>query len=189
MALPQGISNMNWGFPGGGSQQLPDYNDFWWGQPEAIMQFGRFTPAQQDIFKQLLMSGMNQLQNPMEGFEPLRKRAMTQFNQQIVPSLAERFGAVTNARASSPSFLSQLSSAGAGLQENLADMESQYKQQSLINAMQMLGMAATPQYENMFRARTPGLFESLIPGLSAAGGQMAGAYTASKLAPLLMAAV
>ena len=56
-------------------------------------------------------------------FEPLRQQAMTQFNTQTVPSLAERFTSLGGGQRSS-AFQGALGQAGAGLQENLAGMQT-----------------------------------------------------------------
>ncbi len=77
-------------------------------------------PEQENILKYLLQQGQQGLQNPSAGFAPIAQQARNQFNQQTIPSLAERFSSMGNNSISSPAFASQLGQAGAGLEEALA---------------------------------------------------------------------
>ncbi len=118
-------------------------------------------PEQENILKYLLQQGQQGLQNPSAGFEPIAQQARSQFNQQTVPSLAERFAGMGNNSISSPAFASQLGQAGAGLEEALAAMQSQYGQQNQQQALQMLALGLSPSFENYYQ---PGLGQSILSG-------------------------
>jgi hypothetical protein len=66
---------------------------------------------------------------------------MRQFNEQIVPGLAERFSGLGAGAQSSSAFSQALGAAGAGLQENLASLREGLRGQA---AGQALGYAQQP---------------------------------------------
>ena len=130
--------------------------DFLTGNPARTEQIQRFNPQQQSALSQLLgqgLQGLQNVQNPQNfgsQFEPIAKQARSQFAQQTVPSIAERFTSMGSGSAlSSPAFASQLGQAGAGLEEGLAaqkagfGLQQQGQQQSFLQ--NLLGMGLTPQ--------------------------------------------
>lgn len=119
------------------------------GQPAQTQQLQNFTPQQQNALNALLSQGQQNF-NP----EAISNQARKQFNQQTVPSLAERFTSLGNNSLSSPAFASQLGQAGAGLEENLAGLRSNM-------GLQQLQLGLTPQFENLYQQRQPSFFESL----------------------------
>jgi hypothetical protein len=119
-------------------------------------------PEQQKYMSMLLGQGGNMLQNPYAGFEPIRQQAMNQFQQNIVPSLAERFTSMGGGRLSSPAFASQLGQAGSGLEQALAAMQSQYGQQNQHNAMSMLALGLSPSFENFYSQGDPGVGRTML---------------------------
>jgi hypothetical protein len=141
------------------------------------MQINKYTGNQQNQLQNVLGMAMGGLQQgKMPGgisFEPIAQQAMTNFNQNIIPSIAERFTAMGGGQRSS-AFQGALGGAGAGLAENLASMKSQYNMQLLPILMQMLQMGTTPQYENMYLPGQQGILqsglESLLHGAGAAAG-------------------
>lgn len=151
------------------------FGQFFTGAPSRVEQVNKYNPGQQSIFPQLQNMGLQGLRNPYQGFEPIAQRATSQFNQQIVPSLAERFTSMGSNSLSSPAFASQLGSAGAGLQEALAALQSQYGQQQQSHFSNLLGMGLTPQYENFKMDAEPGLLQQILPLLGRIGGHALGA--------------
>jgi hypothetical protein len=121
-------------------------------------------PEQQKYMSMLLGLGGNALQNPYAGFEPIRQQAMNQFQQNLVPSLAERFTSMGGGRLSSPAFAGQLGQASSGLEQALAAMQSQYGQQNQHNAMSMLALGLSPSFENFYQGSQPGFGENLLGG-------------------------
>lgn len=144
--------------------------DFLVGTSGQTQQLPRFNPQQQDIFKQLQQMGLQGLQNPSQGFEPIKQQALSQFSQQIVPSLSERFtsmGGAGTAALSSPAFASQLGQAGAGLSENLAALQAQYGLQQQGHFRNLISMGLEPQFEQAYTPPSPGLIQG-------AAGQLGG---------------
>lgn len=134
-------------------------------------QVPRYTPQQSNVLNQNILPSiapmLQQLQQKRgQGFEPYAQQARTQFNTQTIPSLAERFTALGGQRSSA--FQGALGAAGAGLNENLAALGSQYdsnqqgQEQQLL--MALLGLGLQPQFENAYQPGTPGLINNLFGG-------------------------
>lgn len=149
---------------------------FFLGAPNRLQQIGRFTPEQTGALNQLLGMGLQGLQNPYEGFAPIAQQARSQFQQQTVPSLAERFSSLGNNATSSPAFASQLGQAGAGLEEGLAALQSQYGMANRGQLMQLLQLGLQPQYEYFPLQAEPGLLQSILPALGRLGAHTGAAY-------------
>jgi len=136
--------------------------EFFGGTPEKIEQYPTITPQQQGIMQLLQQLGIYDLQNPYEGFEPIAQQARTQFSQETVPGLAERFTSMGNNALSSGAFTSQLNQGRAALESNLVAQKAQYGQQNKQQALQMLMSLLNPQSENIHRPRQPGAGERAV---------------------------
>lgn len=149
---------------------MASFLDFLFGKGEKTEQFQKFTPQQQDIFGQLLGGAGQQLPQAFEflssilgqdpeaisKFEAPTRRA---FEEQTIPSIAERF---TGAGAQkSSAFGQQLGKAGKDLEEGLAAQRGNMSFQALSQLMSLLGTGLTPQFENVFRPATGGVFGDL----------------------------
>lgn len=134
------------------------------GNEGGLQQAQRLTPEQQSILSLLLGTGGKSLQNPYAGFQPIAQQARSQFFQNTIPSLAERFTSMGSGSLSSPAFVSQLGQAGTGLEEALAAMQSQYGMQNQKNALSMLALGLSPQFENFYQRSQPGFGENLLSG-------------------------
>ncbi len=138
------------------------------GKEGGVQQAPKFNPQQQQILQFLLQQGQQGLQNPSAGFAPIAQQARSQFNQQTVPSLAERFTSMGQNSVGSPAFASQLGQAGSGLEEALAALQSQYGMQNQQNALQMLALGMSPGFENFYQGSQPGFGEQLFSGAAQA---------------------
>lgn len=154
------------------------------GQQGGMKQLSTITPQQNNILDMLLQVGSQNLQNPYQGFEPIRQSALNTFYQDIVPHLQEQFtgagGRGSNAY-SSPLIQSQLSGAGSSLSQRLAAMQSQFGQQNQQNALRQLGLGLTPQFQPYYQQRQPGFGENLLTGAIGAAPAALQAYQQNKL--------
>ena len=147
--------------------------DFLGGSPSQFTQVPRFTGGQQQGLDQILQQALGGLQQPLgQGFAPVAEQARTQFQQQTVPGIAERFSGLDGQRSSG--FRQALGQAGAGLEQGLAGQQAQFglQQQGLLQ--QLLGQGLQPQFETAFQPRQSGLLENLLMALLGGGGQAAG---------------
>jgi hypothetical protein len=164
---------------------LERFGDLFLGSPGQFNQFGLNTPQQSQFLNQDILSILPQLlqqsqQRTQGGFEPIRQAATTKFNTQTIPSLAERFTAMGGGQNSS-AFQGALGQAGAGLQENLGALESQYnlqqggQQQNLL--LSLLGLFLRPQFENTYTPAGQGIFHGLSQGVGYGLGGLGAAAT------------
>lgn len=138
------------------------------GQSAQAQQLPTTTPQQNDLMS-MLTQRLQQLLNP-DMQAQLGGAAATQFNQQTLPSLAERFTALGGDVNRSGAFGQQVAQAQQGMLGNLL----QGQQQQIPSLM---GGALQPQFENVVSPREPGFLEMLLSILGQAGGQAAGMAT------------
>jgi hypothetical protein len=152
---------------------------FFKGKPERIQSIPLgYNPQQQQLFSQLGQMGMQNLQNPYQGFAPIAQQAQERFQQQTIPSIMQRLSNMGLPLNGTNAYAQQLGQAGRGLQGDLAAQQAQFGQGNLQNALAMLGMGLTRQNESMFRERQPGAGEligkQLFGNLMTNGPQMLG---------------
>ena len=124
---------------------------------------------------QALQMAFSQLQSPQQGFAPIAQQARSQFESQTLPSLVEQFTAGAPSGERSSAFAGALGSAGAGLEQNLAAMGSQYGLQQQGQAQNLLGMGLTPQNQHMYQPEgQSGIMQLLQMLAKGAGGAGAG---------------
>jgi len=121
---------------------------------------------------QALQMGLSQLQNPYEGYQPIEDQARTNFQTQTIPSIAERFTAMGNGAQRSSAFTGALGSAGAGLEQSLAALKSQYGFQNKQLGAGLLGQGLESNYENLYTHGGETFGSSVLGGLSQGLGAM-----------------
>jgi hypothetical protein len=165
------------------------FGDFMMGTP------GQMT--QQPLRSNMQMGWMNQMGNQaMSGlgsnqfdFAPIEAKARQGFQQQTLPSIAERFSNMGSGGGQrSSAFAGSLGQAASGLDTNLAAMRSDYGMQQQNQLMQMLQMALQPQFENIYQQGQPGALHGLFGGMGQGMGMGAGmgmGLGIEKLLPML----
>ena len=160
---------------------MASLRDTLFGTKTQFKQLPTLTPEQQQLFGQLigglggeggqLGQGMDLLSQLFGGnqqfLEQMQAPALRQFEEQIIPGIAERF---TGAGAQGSSAFSQaLGGAGADLTERLAGqragMGMQAQQMGLQGLLQMLGLAQQPQFATGIQPGQPGALGGLLGGL------------------------
>jgi hypothetical protein len=149
----------------GGGGWLQGLKKFGLGTPGSIESIPQFDEGQLQFLQFLLSGGMQQLQNPYEGFEPLAQEAMSDFEQRGLPALAEQFTSLGSNKITSPAFASQAGQARAGLSERLAAMKSMYGMQNRQQGLQQGALGLTQKNQNF---SIPGQQGALGPILNAA---------------------
>lgn len=155
--------------------------------PAQVKQVPIYNQQQTNVLDQLRGLGLQGLQNQSQfNFEPIAQQARTQFKTQTIPTIAERFQNITpnSSDRGSSGLIGSLGAAGAGLEQGLAALKSQYglQQQNQQNSLyqNLLGLGLMPQTENFYSGEQPGFLES-------AGG--AAGSTLLQLLPLLLGGV
>ena len=121
------------------------------------------------------------LSNKPEAFAKFEQPYMTQFQQQTVPGLSERFAGIGSGAQGSSAFGQALGGAGAGLSENLASMRGNLQQNAMSQLMQMMQTGLGSQAFG-YGHRTPpkGFLESIMPGLASGAGTAGTAWALKK---------
>lgn len=109
-------------------------------------------------------------------FEEFEAPIKRQFEEQVLPGIAERFSGAGAGAQSSSAFQQSLGQAGAGLSENLARLRAELQGGaasslgSLFSGLGSLGLG-TNTFENVYEQGSPGLLDSLLAAL---GGGLGG---------------
>lgn len=134
----------------------------------------------------LFQQGSNFLQQLLSGSpessQAFEAPAMRQFNEQIIPGIAERFSGLGAGSQSSSAFQQALGQAGAGLSENLQAMRSGlqmnalpqalgYAQQPISNYQGLAGLGLGTQMKGFMPKQQP-FWQQLLAGLSGGAGQL-----------------
>jgi len=160
---------------------MPKLSELLFGKKEVEKQMPTMTP-QQEALLNMLVGGMEgatpemfqYLQGLLSGDEGAYSKFaapyMRQFEEEIVPGIAERFGGM--GAQSSSGFQQALGKAGAGLQENLAALREQLRMGAAGQLQGLLGQGlGTRSFENLYVPQQQGLLHGLAGGM----GQGAGA--------------
>lgn len=100
---------------------------------------------------------------------------MRQFEQQTVPSIAERFAGMGSHGAQSSSAQNlALAQSGKELQESLGALRGQLGMQALSQLQGMLSQSQRPTFENIYKQPTSGLFGGIASGAGQGLGMLAG---------------
>lgn len=154
---------------------MPNFNLF--GRPGGFEKTPRHDPQTQQVLSQLLGAIAPQFMGGQQGsFEPIRQRATSQYKQEILPAIAERYAG----QKESGAYQGALARSGTGLAERLAGMESQFNLQRQGQLANILGMAMMPRSETAYRQESPGFLGRAGSGLMQGLG-MAAPYFLSKL--------
>jgi hypothetical protein len=147
-------------------------------QPAQLKQAPIFTGKQQNILNSILGQaggqlgqGFNFLQSILSQNPEINKQfeapLLRQFNEEIIPSIAERFTGMGAQKSSA--FGQQLGKATTGLGEILGSQRGERGFKALDQLQSLLKMGLTPQFSNYFqqpsesyikRQRQPGLLET-----------------------------
>ena len=84
---------------------------------------------------------------------------MSQYQQQILPSIAERFTGMGDGQGSS-AFLGELTSGTNDFMERMGALESQYNMQMLPQYLRMGELGLTPLQEHMYMPGSKGMLQS-----------------------------
>lgn len=177
---------------------MPNLRELLFGKKERIERAPRLTQEQQSLLSNLMRGGgigqmplyqaggglLQQILGGQDtGAAALEAPAMRQFQEEIVPGIAERFAGLLDSGGTS-AFPQALGQAGAGLAERLAAMRSQRQMGALGPALQyaqapgaqQLGLLGIPAFESMLRPETGGILGGALSGLGAGAGMAAGMY-------------
>lgn len=158
------------------------------GTKGGMQQISTMSPQQQELMNQLygpLAESMGMsfdklkqlLSGDPEAFEAFEAPMMRKWEQEIMPSIAERFGGAGSHGMVSGSGLQQtLAQSGRELSEGMAALRANLQQNAMNQVGNYLNTAMGRQTENIYMQPTAGPFAGAFSGM----GQGFGNYMASK---------
>jgi len=162
----QGYANQN---PMMYMQEQPSQGGWWDSIKSALFgsnpQYGYssdYTPYQRQGFHDIFNQGMNNLQNPYEGFGDIERYAQDFYKNQLAPGVANQFTNIGGGALSSPDFAKQLGEAGTGLAAQLAQHKIGYGQQNRQFGLQQAQLGLTPQFQSFQTPATGGFFGAAL---------------------------
>lgn len=146
------------------------------GKKGGVQQAPRFNPQQQAALNFLLQSGQGNIQDPYKGFAPIEDYARMQFQQQTLPSIAERFSSMGDNALTSGAYGSQLAGSGVELEKALAAMRAQYGLQNQQQGLNLLALGLSPAFDSYYQGSQPGFGETILSGALQSGPKFYEAY-------------
>lgn len=140
------------------------FSNFLFGSPQTTKQIPNFSTEQMQARQQLRGMGLNSLQNNPLSFAPIKQQYEKQFNEEVIPTLAERFAG----NLSSGAFKGALGNTTSDFYSKLAGLESQYNLGARQQGLRELLSTLNPEFENLLQPRQPGFLENL--GVAASQG-------------------
>jgi len=162
------------------------------GDKGRVKQASTLTPGQQQLAQQTqsgLMGGdtnnphMQWLQslygNDPNAFAEYERPMMRQFNEEVVPGIAERFAGLGMGAQGSSAFQQQLASAAQRLSEGLGAQRANLRMGGGQQFQGYYGQAMNPQFQNFYQSPYQGMAQPAMQGAMqgaayAAGGPMGG---------------
>jgi hypothetical protein len=146
------------------------FGNFFLGSPSQTKKVPLFSPEQMQARQSLRTQGLNQIeQNPLS-FAPQREQYQKQFNEQIIPTLAERF----NGNLSSSAFKGALGNTASNFGSQLAALESQYNLGANKQGLKQLLAGLSPDYQIETIPGTPGILGNIATVGGASLGNLFG---------------
>lgn len=163
------------------------FMDFLFGSPGRTEQLSTITP-QQSAFMQQLMGGLQGQQSGVPGmnylqslfsqdpsaFSEFEAPMMRQFNEQIVPGIAERFSGQGSGMRGSSALNQTLGQAGQRLSESLASQRANLRSGAMNQLQNMMNLGMNPQFENLMFQPQQGMMQGLAGGVGQGLGAMGG---------------
>lgn len=159
------------------------------GSKEKTEAFQRYNPQQEQVLNQLLGGGQQLLpqsfdflnmllsQSP-EAQEAFERPALRQFQEDIIPGIAERFiGRYGPGSTQSSGFQHAVTGQASRLAENLAAQRANRGLQGVQQLQSLLGGGLTQRSDQFIRPARPGALAQLLPIF----GQLGGTYLSGGL--------
>lgn len=127
-------------------------------------EYALFRPQQEKVMDQLMNMGLKELQGNQYNFAPIRQEAYRQFEQQGLPSLAQRFTNLGGRRGSG-GFNRYATQARGDLESQLAALESQYQQGRYGQLQNLTSLGLGRRFEPKIIEKQPTGMQQLTQGL------------------------
>lgn len=150
--------------------------DFLFGKKGRTEQLPTVSPQQRALINQLGTAYSAQLPGSLQflaqflsgsndALESFQRPALRQFEEQIIPTIAERFSSLGSGAQRSSAFGQQLGQAGKALQEQLAAQRSGLGFNAIGALQSLLSPAFQSQFENLQYQPTQGFLYPAVQGI------------------------
>lgn len=173
-----------------GRLTMAGFKEFFLGSPGKFQQQSLLGPEQRGLYNQLLSSSMGRgaggafgqsadyyrdlLSNQGGDFEAFARPEMRQFQEDIIPSLAEQFAGAGYGGIGGSGFKNAATRAATDLSERLASIRASLRQNAAQGLMG-LGQQGLGRFnENFYQPPTAGFLGNLATGLGGAAGKALG---------------
>jgi len=129
------------------------FGQFLFGKPQQERRIDRFTGEQGSALDQLLQQG-----GQNANFQGIEDLARKRFQENTIPSLAERFTSFGQGGQRSSDFMGAAAGAGADLESQLGGLRGQF-------GMQQLQQGLQPRFDTTMQPGTPGVAQGGIQAL------------------------
>lgn len=145
-------------------QQRLSRRERWLGTKPQDVAIPLHSPEGISALQALLTQGLQGIQNPLAGFEPIRQNALRNYRQEVLPTIKELFANMGSGGAglNSSGFAGALDQSGQDLISKLAGMESQFGIQNRQGLLDMLQLGLTKQYDYGTLPGQPGNLEKFL---------------------------
>lgn len=183
---------------GSGKSKKKKSGGFFHDKPSQTITIPKYTPQQEGLQNSALEHSLKGLSSlPLPGqqltssfdFAPIAQSATANFNQNTIPSLAERFTSLgqSSNSISSPSFVNQLGQAGAGLEGELARLGAEYglqkqgleqneRGQQASNLFNILNTGLGERFDTLYQPKEKAGWKKLLGGIGNAALSVGSAY-------------
>lgn len=146
--------------------------NFLFGTDAKTQQLSTKTPQQLGWLNQSGQQASQGLANTNLDYAPIKQEIMRKFQTETVPGLLEQLqGMAGNGSRGGSALGAQLGGSLENLGSILGSQESQYNLQKHQALLQQLGLASSPQFENLQFNAQPGLLQGLAGGVGQGAGQ------------------
>jgi hypothetical protein len=152
LAVGAGLGGANALFGGGGL----------FGKKPQMRQLSQYSPGAQQGMDWLVQQGRQNAD-----WSPIEQRARQQFQQNTIPSIAERFTSLGEGAQESSAFGGELGGAASDLESQLASLRSQY-------GLQQMQTGLKPQFDYYQEQGKPGFLQGAFSGAAEGMGGLGG---------------
>lgn len=133
--------------------------DFFQGRQGQWKSNSTMTPEQQQLWAQIMPMIQGGINNSFD-FNQIAQGAQNRFQQNTMPSIADRFGAMDAQRSSG--YGQATANAQRDLQLDLAGQQQKFGLESQRNWADILGLASQPQFQSIYEEGRPAGINSII---------------------------
>ena len=161
---------------------MPKFSDWLWGKEAKVRQATTMTPQQQAYQAQALKGAqeglgpgmqylMSILQDDPQTYSDFEAPMQRQFEQQVIPTIAERFAGMGSGGAVGSSGMNlAMAQAGREYSQDIAQLRAKLKSQALDQLRGLSDQGMQSQFTNIYEPAQAGAAQGIVTGLAQGAG-------------------